>query len=66
MIITQTFTFNRGNKNKFFGRNSESEWDFMKKELVTSIDTIDDLSNEDFEVIIRTKPDKTKTKSEIE
>lgn len=56
-IITQTFTFNRKDKERFFrgDKQSESVWDFNKRGLGSAIQIIDDCTNEDFEVIIRAK-----------
>ena len=55
-IATQTFRFNREDKNKFFNsKKPESYWDFHKEGLIRAVQIIDDCCNGDFEVIIKAK-----------
>ena len=58
-IATQTFRFNREDKDVFFNsKRPESRWDFNKKCLIKAVQIIDDCCNGDFEVIIKAKDNK--------
>lgn len=53
-VPTQTFSFDRELKNKFFS-NGESYWDYHKEAIMKSFEICDEYSDDDFEVIIRPK-----------
>lgn len=53
-IPTQTFTFNRDEQEPFFADNL-SKWNFQKELLNRAIELAEFDSDEDFEIIIKSK-----------
>jgi hypothetical protein len=59
MITTQTFRFRAEDKDKQF-KSGETHFDFMKRQLLSSIQILEDLKIGDFDIIIKNPDNKKK------